>query len=74
MVNPLATPAHVAAVGRACDEAGFDSLWAPEHVVLFDEGAQESRYPYDTATGRFPIGGGFGCANRLSFGLWIWHG
>jgi probable F420-dependent oxidoreductase len=57
MFNPLATPAYVTAVGRACDEAGFDSLWAPEHVVLFGEGEQESEYPYDTETGRFPIGG-----------------
>lgn len=55
MSNPVATPAHVEAVGRACDAAGFDSVWAPEHVVLFDEGEQESRYPYDTTTGRFPL-------------------
>ena len=55
MTNPVATADHVAAVGRACDEAGFDTLWAPEHVVLFDQ--QESQYPYDDETGRFPIGG-----------------
>jgi len=55
MYSPVATPAHLKAVARACDQAGFETLWQPEHVVLFDE--QESVYPYDDETGRFPIGG-----------------
>ena len=49
--NPLCTPDHVAAVGRAVDERGFSSLWVAEHVVLFDEYA--SQYPY-LESGRFP--------------------
>lgn len=53
--NPLATPRFVKAFGRTCDALGFESLWTPEHVVLFDQ--QESRYPYDPETGRFPVGG-----------------
>ncbi len=49
--NPLCTPEHVAAVGRAADERGFSSLWVAEHVVLFEE--YSSRYPY-LESGRFP--------------------
>lgn len=49
--NPLATPEHLERLGRAADERGFSSLWAAEHVVLFD--AYESRYPY-LESGRFP--------------------
>ena len=49
--NPLCTPEHIAAVGRAVDERGFSSLWVAEHVVLFDEYA--SQYPY-LENGRFP--------------------
>ena len=49
--NPLCTPEHIAAVGRAADERGFSSLWVAEHVVLFEE--YSSRYPY-LESGRFP--------------------
>ena len=41
---PIATPEYIATVARAADELGFNSIWAPEHVVLFAE--HESRYPY----------------------------
>ena len=41
------------ALGAAVEERGFFSLWAPEHVVLFDQYA--SKYPY-SEDGR--IGGG----------------
>ena len=51
--SPIATPDYVHALGAAVEERGFYSLWAPEHVVLFDEYA--SKYPY-TEDGR--IGGG----------------
>jgi probable F420-dependent oxidoreductase len=50
-VNPYATPEVIAAVGQGCEERGFDSIWVPEHVVLFDE--YEARYPY-AEDGRFP--------------------
>jgi len=42
--SPVATPEYVRALGVAVEERGFASLWAPEHVVLFDEYA--SKYPY----------------------------
>jgi probable F420-dependent oxidoreductase len=50
-VNPYATPEVIAAVGRACEERSVDSIWVPEHVVLFDE--YEHKYPY-AADGTFP--------------------
>jgi len=42
--SPVATPEYVHALGAGVEERGFASLWAPEHVVLFDEYA--SKYPY----------------------------
>ena len=42
--SPVATPEYVHALGTAVEERGFHSLWAPEHVVLFDQYA--SKYPY----------------------------
>jgi probable F420-dependent oxidoreductase len=42
--SPVATPDYVHALGAAVEERGFHSLWAPEHVVLFDQYA--SKYPY----------------------------
>ena len=52
--NPFATPEYIAALGAAAEERGFHSLWAAEHVVLFDQ--YGSRYPY-AADGRIPAGG-----------------
>lgn len=49
--NPFATPELLRRLGREADERGIDSLWFPEHVVLFDE--YESSYPY-AADGRIP--------------------
>ena len=54
MANPFATPEYLEALGRAAEERGFASLWAAEHVVLFD--AYTSRYPY-AEDGRIPAGG-----------------
>ncbi|MGI8926458.1 MAG: LLM class F420-dependent oxidoreductase [Tepidiformaceae bacterium] len=51
--SPLATPAFITAFARTAEEAGFHSLWAPEHVVLFDE--YGSRYPY-SEDGRLAMG------------------
>jgi len=53
-LNPMATPAWLAAVAGAADRHGIHALWAPEHVVLFDEYA--SSYPY-ADDGRIPVGG-----------------
>jgi probable F420-dependent oxidoreductase len=52
--NPFGTPEYVHALGTAAEERGFHSLWAAEHVVLFDQYA--SKYPY-AADGRIPAGG-----------------
>lgn len=51
------------ALGAAAEERGFESLWAPEHVVLFDE--YESRYPY-SPDGKFPGGGDTGLLDPLT--------
>jgi probable F420-dependent oxidoreductase len=52
--NPFTTKQTLMTLGRACEERGFHSIWAAEHVVLFDE--YQSRYPY-AASGRIPAGG-----------------
>jgi probable F420-dependent oxidoreductase len=57
LAGPNATPAFLRAVGPALEEHGFESVWVPEHVVLFDD--YESHYPY-AADGRFPGGGDTG--------------
>jgi len=41
---PIATPEYLTITSKGFEEAGFHSIWAPEHVVLFAE--HESRYPY----------------------------
>ena len=45
------------------EDRGFESIWVPEHVVLFDD--YESRYPY-AADGRFPGGGDTGLLEPLT--------
>ncbi len=65
--NPITTPAYLSVLGPACEERGFHSLWAAEHVVLFDE--YTSQYPY-AEDGRIPAGGENGFLepfNSLSF-------
>src|SRR5215207_8006878 len=62
-VSNYATPAHVIDVARRADELGFHSIWAPEHVLLFDEYA--SRYPY-TEDGRLRMGSDGGVLEPLN--------
>ena len=45
-------PEFLAGLGPALEERGFESIWVPEHVVLFDEYA--SRYPL-SKDGRIPM-------------------
>jgi probable F420-dependent oxidoreductase len=52
--NPFGTPEYIHTLGAAADERGFYSLWAAEHVVLFDQ--YQSRYPY-ASDGRIPVTG-----------------
>jgi probable F420-dependent oxidoreductase len=49
-IGKAAQPAMIRAVAENADRLGFGTLWAPEHVVLFDEYA--SKYPY-SQDGRF---------------------
>lgn len=43
--GPCADPATAGAVARAAEEAGFDSLWTGEHIVLPDPQAPPSPVP-----------------------------
>jgi probable F420-dependent oxidoreductase len=49
--NHLTAPEYIADAARFIEDAGFHSLWVPEHVLLFPEYA--SRYPY-ADDGRVP--------------------
>jgi probable F420-dependent oxidoreductase len=60
--NGNATPELVRAVGREIEDRGFESIWLPEHVVLFDDYA--SSYPY-SPDGRLPTGGDAGMLEPL---------
>jgi probable F420-dependent oxidoreductase len=55
--NPFATPEYITTLGREAEGRGFHSIWAAEHVVLFDDYA--SQYPY-AADGKIPAGGSSG--------------
>jgi len=48
-----ANAAFLRTLGPAVEERGFESVWLPEHVVLFED--YESKYPY-SPDGRFPGG------------------
>jgi probable F420-dependent oxidoreductase len=52
-IGKAAQPGIIKAVAENADRLGFGTLWAPEHVVLFDEYA--SKYPY-SQDGRFLAG------------------
>jgi probable F420-dependent oxidoreductase len=61
--NGNASAEVVRSLGREAEDRGFESIWVPEHVVLFDD--YESRYPY-AADGRFPGGGDTGLLEPLT--------
>ena len=46
--GPCANPAIAATVARAAEEAGFESLWTGEHIVLPDPQAPPSPVPANT--------------------------
>jgi probable F420-dependent oxidoreductase len=60
--NGNTTPEILRAVGRETEDRGFESIWVPEHVVLFDD--YQSAYPY-AADGKFPAGGDAGMLEPL---------
>jgi probable F420-dependent oxidoreductase len=51
-----ARPRAISEIARNAERLNFATLWAAEHVVLFDQ--QNSRYPY-SPTGNFPVAGHF---------------
>lgn len=61
--NGNATSEVLRAVGRGVEERGFESIWVPEHVVLFEEYA--SSYPY-SPDGKFPGGADTGMLEPLT--------
>jgi probable F420-dependent oxidoreductase len=52
-VGAFSTPEGAEAVGRAAEDAGFESIWTVEHVVV--PAGYESEYPYDKS-GKMPAG------------------
>jgi len=61
--NPGADAAYVRLAGELAESTGFDSIWAAEHVVLFDD--YGSQYPY-AGDGKIPIGGDSGMLEPFS--------
>lgn len=61
--NGNATPEIVRTLGREAEGRGFESIWVPEHVVLFDE--YDSSYPY-SPDGAFPGGADSGMVEPLT--------
>jgi len=60
--NGNATAEILRAVGHEVEDRGFESIWVPEHVVLFDD--YESQYPY-SPDGKFPGGAESGMLEPL---------
>ncbi len=60
--NGNASPEILRAMGREVEDRGFESIWVPEHVVLFDE--YRSSYPY-SPDGTFPGGADSGMLEPL---------
>lgn len=66
-MSPLCTPEVIADFGRRAEEAGLDSIWMGEHVVLFDR--MEFPYP-GSRDGRVPVPEGGGMLDMVaSFGF-----
>jgi probable F420-dependent oxidoreductase len=62
-VSPLATPELILNFGRRAEEAGLDSIWMGEHVVLFDR--MEFPYP-GSKDGRVPVPEGGGILDMVA--------
>jgi probable F420-dependent oxidoreductase len=50
-LGPFATPEGAEAIGKAAEDAGFESIWTVEHVIVPD--GYQSEYPY-AANGKMP--------------------
>ena len=62
-IGKAARPGTIRMVAEHAERLNIATLWAPEHVVLFDN--PESKYPY-TADGRFLAGSTISLLTRLS--------
>lgn len=50
--GPAADPDVIKVIAKTCEDCGYYSLWAPEHIVLLDK--YSSKYPY-TQDGVMPF-------------------
>ncbi|MDQ3757060.1 MAG: LLM class F420-dependent oxidoreductase [Actinomycetota bacterium] len=66
--GPLSRPEVGGALARLAEEAGFESLWTVEHVVV--PAGYESTYPY-SADGRMPGGEDVDIADPLVWLAWV---
>jgi len=63
LTSPRAEPKMIADLGRRCEDAGLDSLWLGEHVVLFDD--MEFPYP-GSRDGKIPMPKGGGMLDTVA--------
>jgi probable F420-dependent oxidoreductase len=66
--GPFAHGPTAATFARAAEEAGFESLWTVEHVVV--PSGYESQYPYDPS-GKMPGGEEFDIPDPLIWLSWV---
>ena len=60
---PISTPDVIANIGKKVEQAGFESIWMGEHVVLFDE--MEFPYP-GSKDGKIPMPEGGGMLDTVA--------
>lgn len=80
-MSPLATPAMIRDFGCRAEEAGLDSIWMGEHVVLFDQNtygypsSKDGRIPVPEGGGMLDVTATFGflaaATTRLRFGTGV---
>jgi probable F420-dependent oxidoreductase len=66
--GPYAGPDGATTLARAAEEAGFESLWTVEHVVV--PTGYQSTYPY-SPDGKMPGGGAFDIPDPLIWLTWV---
>ena len=66
--GPYAAAEGAVTLARAAEEAGFESLWTVEHVVVPKD--YQSAYPY-SPTGKMPGGGEFDIPDPLIWLTWV---
>jgi probable F420-dependent oxidoreductase len=72
-MGPCANPATAAAVARAAEAAGFESLWTGEHIVLPEPQAPPSPVPANTPFIDSTVALGYvaGCTTKVRLGTGI---